>query len=158
MELSDDSNILNVDCGSGIVAFVAATRCPAATVHAIDSNARAVKCTEQGIAKNQFTNVRTELFETGEGFSPESYDYILANKSYFSSEGQGETFLQLCLRALKPGGLLQFTTKQYQWYANRMLDLFTDVAIDGAVHHFMLSGRKLENPPSEPDLEIEPLI
>jgi len=30
--------------------------------------------------------------------------------------------------------------------------------IDGAVHHFMLSGRKLENPPSEPDLEIEPLI
>jgi len=91
-------------------------------------------------------------------FSPESYDYILANKSYFSSEGQGETFLQLCLRALKPGGLLQFTTKQYQWYANRMLDLFTDVAIDGAVHHFMLSGRKLENPPSEPDLEIEPLI
>ncbi|WP_339732262.1 methyltransferase [uncultured Gimesia sp.] len=146
MELSEESTILNIDCGSGIVAFIAATRCPSATVHAIDSNARAVKCTEQGIAKNQLTNVRVELCEEGQGIEPESYDYILTNKSYFNSEEQGEVFLQKCLRALKPGGLLQFSTKQYQWYAHRLLDLFTDVAIDGAVHHFTLSARK---PPEE---------
>lgn len=142
MELSDGTTILNVDCGSGIVAFTAATRCPGATVHAFDNNTRAVKCTEQGIAKNELTNIRVELNEAGEGISPDTYDYVLSNKSYFTSEGSGEIFLQTCLRALKPGGLLQFTTKQYQWYANRMLDLFTDVAIDGAVHHFMLSARK----------------
>ncbi|MCH9653730.1 MAG: methyltransferase [Planctomycetes bacterium] len=145
MELSDNTSILNVDCGSGIVAFVAATRCPSATVHAFDSNTRAVKCAEQGIDKNQITNISVVLNEAGEEIAPDSYDYILSNKSYFSSEGQGEIFLQTCLRALKPGGLLQFTTKQYQWYANRMLDLFTDVAIDGAVHHFMLSARKPAN-------------
>ncbi|MFK7779049.1 MAG: methyltransferase [Gimesia sp.] len=142
MELSDETTILNLDCGSGIVALTAATRCPLATVHAIDSNTRAVKCTEQGIAKNQITNIRVELNGDGEGIFPDTYDYVLANKSYFTSEGSGEIFLQTCLRALKPGGLLQFTTKQYQWYANRMLDLFTDVAINGAVHHFMLSARK----------------
>ncbi|QDV50250.1 class I SAM-dependent methyltransferase [Gimesia fumaroli] len=144
MELSENATILNVDCGSGIVAFVAATRCPSATVHAIDSNARAVKCTEQGIAKNQLTNVSVELCEEGLGIVPETYDYILTNKSYFNSEEQGEAFLQKSLRALKPGGLLQFSTKQYQWYAHRLLDLFTDVSIDGAVHHFMLSARKPE--------------
>ncbi len=150
MQLTDNTSILNVDCGSGIVAFVAATRCPGATVHAIDSNARAVKCTGQGLAKNNLTNVRVELCEAGEGILEDTYDHILTNKSYFSSEGQGEAFLQLCLRVLKPGGLLQFSTKQYQWYANRMLDLFDDVAIDGAVHHFMLSARKPEAvPPSE---------
>lgn len=144
MELSEDSTILNIDCGSGSVAFVAATRCPSATVYAIDSNARAIKCTEQGIARNKLTNVHVELCEEGQGILPETYDYILTNKSYFSSEERGEVFLQKSLRALKPGGLLQFSTKQYQWYANRLLDLFTDVAIDGAVHHFMLSARKPE--------------
>ncbi|MFH1301950.1 MAG: methyltransferase [Planctomycetota bacterium] len=155
MQLTDNTTILNLDCGSGIVAFIAATRCPSATVHAIDSNARAVKCTEQGIAKNQLTNVRVELCEAGVGIAPETYDYILTNKSYFSSEGQGEAFLQMCLRALKPGGLLQFSTKQYQWYANRMLDLFDDVAIDGAVHHFMLSARKYEQEILENPLAFE---
>ncbi|MCA9015491.1 MAG: methyltransferase, partial [Planctomycetaceae bacterium] len=144
MELSENSMILNLECGSGIVAFVAATRYPSATVQAIDSNARAVKCTEQGIARNELTNVRVELCEEGEGILPESYDYILTSKSYFNSEEQGEAFLQKSLRALKPGGLLQFSTKQYQWYAHRLLDLFTDVSIDGAVHHFMLSARKPE--------------
>ena len=161
MELSDNSTILNVDCGSGIVSFVAATRCPNATVHAFDNITRAVKCTEQGIAKNQITNIHVELNEAGEGISPDTYDYVLCNKSYFTSEGSGEIFLQTCLRALKPGGLLQFTTKQYQWYANRMLDLFTDVAIDGAVHHFMLSARKpdLQSFESEPfSLDSEPLL
>lgn len=149
MELSDNATILNVDCGSGIVAFVAATRNDATTVHAIDSNARAVKCTEQGIAKNQLTNVRVELCKEGEGIFPDTYDYILACKSYFTSEDQGEAFLQMSLRALKPGGLLQFSTKQYQWYANRLLDLFTDVAIDGATHHFMLSAKKPVPPASD---------
>lgn len=144
MELSEEANILNFDCGSGIVAFAAAVRCPAASVHAVDTNARAVSCTEQGIAKNELTNVRAELITGEADLSSEAYDYLLTNKSYFTSEEQGEEFLQLCLRALKPGGLLQFSTKQYQWYANRLLDLFTDVAIDGAVHHFMLSARKPE--------------
>ncbi len=154
MDLSDNAHILNLDCGSGIVSFIAATRYPTATVHAIDSNARAVKCTEQGIEKNQLSNISVTLNEAGEGIPPDTYDYILANKSYFSSEGAGEIFLQTCLQALKPGGLLQFTTKQYQWYANRLLDLFTDVAIDGAVHHFMLSARK----PEPQDFDEESLI
>lgn len=145
MELSEDSQILNLDCGSGLVAFIAATRVPSATVHAIDSNARAVLCTEQGIAKNELSNVSVSLEAEGEGIEAEAYDYVLTNKSYFNSEEQGEVFLQNCLRALKPGGLLQFSTKQYQWYAHRLLDLFEDVAIDGAVHHFMLSGRKPES-------------
>ncbi|WP_417378796.1 methyltransferase [Gimesia sp.] len=144
MELSDESSILNLECGSGIVSFVAATRCPGAQIHALDSNARAVKCTEQGIEKNQLSNVSVKLAAIDEGIMPESYDYLLTNKSYFNSEEQGEAFLQMCLRALKPGGLLQFSTKQYQWYAHRLLDLFTDVAIDGAVHHFMLTARKPE--------------
>lgn len=144
MELSDNAAILNVDCGSGMAAFIAATRNTATTIHAIDSNARAVKCTEQGIAKNQLSNVRVELCAAGDGIAPETYDYVITNKSYFNSEEQGEEFLQMSLRSLKPGGLLQFSTKQYQWYANRLLDLFTDVAIDGAVHHFMLSARKPE--------------
>ena len=144
MELTDESKILNYDCGSGIVAFAAAARCPNADVHAVDTNARAILCTEQGITKNELTTVRTELI-TGEADIPEeAYDYLLTNKSYFTSEEQGEQFLQLCLRSLKPGGLLQFSTKQYQWYAHRLLDLFTDVAIDGAVHHFMLAARKPE--------------
>lgn len=144
MELSDNATILNVDCGSGIAAFIAATRHTTATVHAIDSNARAVKCTEQGIAKNELTNVRAELRGIEKGISSETYDYVITNKSYFNSEEQGEEFLQMSLRALKPGGLLQFSTKQYQWYAHRLLDLFTDVSIDGATHHFMLSARKPE--------------
>lgn len=144
MELTDGSNILNLDCGSGIVSFAAAARCPAASVHAVDTNARAVRCAEQGIAKNELTNVRIELISGEADIAQEAYDYLLTNKSYFTSEEQGEQFLQLCLRTLKPGGLLQFSTKQYQWYAHRLLDLFTDVAIDGAVHHFMLSARKPE--------------
>jgi len=144
MELTDGSNILNLDCGSGIVAFAAGSRCPAASVLAVDTNARAVSCAEQGIEKNGLANVRAELITSEADLAPETFDYILTNKSYFTSEEQGEEFLQLCLRTLKPGGLLQFSTKQYQWYANRLLDLFTDVAIDGAVHHFLLCARKPE--------------
>ncbi len=76
-------NILDMGCGSGILAAVAAKLWPDVTVHAADNDPECVRVTDIHIQTNNISNV---ISYRSEGYEPQSpvwkdapYDFIIAN-------------------------------------------------------------------------------
>lgn len=126
MEIRDGDRVLDLGCGSGVVALVAASRAKT-TVVAIDSNARAVECTARGAKLNDIENVTALLDHEGNVPEPGTFDVALGNPPYYSDFRIAEIFLQAARRALKPGGRVLMVAKSHAWFDARMPELFDAV-------------------------------
>jgi 16S rRNA G1207 methylase RsmC len=120
MVIGPNQKVIDIGCGSGVVAFTAALREPSASVIAIDSNSRAVECTNRGAALNGLQN-RVVAYLSSDGSVPEdnsmgSFDVALANPPYFANFQIAELFLDAAQRALRPGGVVWVVGKQPDWY------------------------------------------
>jgi 16S rRNA (guanine1207-N2)-methyltransferase len=120
--------VLDIGCGSGCVAIGIAARDPSVHVHAFDSAARAVECTERGAELNALTNVSVALEAAGRVPDPGSYDLALANPPYYSDFRIAQLFVDTAWKALAPGGTLLVVTKQPNWYAEHLPQMWSDVA------------------------------
>ena len=128
-EVLSGERVVDFGCGSGVVSLALAKRQPTATVLAIDSNARAVQCTERGAAKNELKNVSTHLTCDGETGSPGGFDVSLCNPPYFANFQIAALFVEASRRALKPGGRIFVVTKRGQWYQENMYPGWRDITV-----------------------------
>jgi 16S rRNA (guanine1207-N2)-methyltransferase len=112
--------VLDIGCGAGTVALALAMRDTSVTVHAVDSNARAVACTLAGAALNGLGNVTAELNATGDYRGAGEFDVALANPPYYADFRIAELFLNAAHRSLRPGGLVLVVTKHPGWYEEFM--------------------------------------
>ncbi|MCG5052564.1 MAG: 50S ribosomal protein L11 methyltransferase [Myxococcales bacterium] len=69
--------ILDLGCGSGILAIAAARLWPASEILAVDNDPEATACTEENVARNAVTNVRTQTGVLDDLSA--SFDLVLAN-------------------------------------------------------------------------------
>ena len=105
-----------------------AARDPAVHVHAFDSAARAVQCTQRGAALNGLENITVALEAAGNVPEPGTYDLALANPPYYADFRIAELFIDAARRALAPGGTLLVVTKQPAWSVEHMPATWRDVA------------------------------
>jgi 16S rRNA (guanine1207-N2)-methyltransferase len=129
MDVDSGARVLDIGCGAGTVALAAACRADGVTVHAVDSNARAVECTQRGVALNGFTNVTVELNADGNYQGAGQFDLALANPPYFAGFRIARHFLTAARQALRPGGRIVLVTKQPQWYEQHMPEWFDEVTV-----------------------------
>jgi 16S rRNA (guanine1207-N2)-methyltransferase len=127
LTVRDGDRVLDLGCGSGVVALAAAFRANRVEVVAVDSHTRAVECLARGAALNALENVTAILTHDGDVPQPASFDLVLGNPPYYSDYRIAEIFLQAARRALKPGGKVQIVAKSYAWYETRMPELFASV-------------------------------
>jgi 16S rRNA (guanine1207-N2)-methyltransferase len=140
MVVRDGDRVLDLGCGSGVVAFAAAFRAERVAVVAVDSHARAVECTAKGAALNGLENVTSILNADGEVPEPGTYDLVLGNPPYYSDYRIAEVFLQGARRALKPGGKVLIVAKSYAWYETRMPELFDDMKLHEHKQYTVVEG------------------
>ncbi|MBS0208377.1 MAG: methyltransferase [Planctomycetes bacterium] len=142
MDVRPGQRVIDIGCGSGTVALAAALRATGVTVHAVDSNARAVECTLRGAARNQLTNVTAELNAHGPYQGVGAYDMALANPPYYASFRIAEHFLRAAHESLRSGGRVWVVTKTPDWYAEQMPRWFDDVKIVESKSYYVASGTR----------------
>jgi 16S rRNA G1207 methylase RsmC len=128
MELEPGTRVLDIGCGAGTVSLAAACRDKTVTVHAVDSNARAIECTNRGAELNELASVTSELNDDG-NYSAGNYDLALANPPYYASFRIAEHFLAAGRRALRPGGKILIVTKSPAWYHENIARWFDQAVI-----------------------------
>jgi 16S rRNA (guanine1207-N2)-methyltransferase len=144
-EIEPSARVLDIGCGSGVVALAIACRSSDAAVHAVDSNARAVECTLRGAQLNELTNVTAELNADGRFADAGTYDLALANPPYYANFRIAEHFLTAGCNALRPGGTMLVVTKLPEWYRDNMPKWFRDVAIAERKGYYTVRARRPEN-------------
>ena len=142
VDVYPQSRLIDIGCGSGSVALGLAIRDPSAMVHAVDSNARAIWCVEQGKRLNKLSNITTELNATGMYDGPGSFDMALANPPYFGDFQIAEKFIEAAHRSLRPGGRLVLVTKQPAWYEENLVRWFHDTEVFPSRRYHIASGVK----------------
>jgi 16S rRNA (guanine1207-N2)-methyltransferase len=145
MQMTPGSRVLDIGCGSGVVSLAAACRAEGVLVHAVDSNCRAIECTNRGAELNGFTNLTTELNDRGGYFGSGSYDLALANPPYYASFRIAEHFLMAGRQGLRPGGVILVVTKQPEWYRTNMPQWFDDLAASERKGYYIFRGVRPQN-------------
>jgi 16S rRNA G1207 methylase RsmC len=126
--------VLELGCGSGVVSLAAALRAPGVRVLALDSNPRAVECTERGARLNAISNLEVRLStaesQMGGEIPAGEFDLVLGNPPYYSNFRIAELFGACAARALKPSGTALFVTKRADWYEEHLPMWFAQVATE----------------------------
>jgi 16S rRNA (guanine1207-N2)-methyltransferase len=134
--------ILDIGCGAGTVSLGVAAREPAAQVVAVDSNARAVECTQIGAELNGLSNIITEMNASGEYSDLGSFDLALANPPYFADFEIAARFVQAAHNSLRVGGQLLLVTKAPNWYEEHLHPQWRDVQIEPSKRYFIVMAQK----------------
>jgi 16S rRNA (guanine1207-N2)-methyltransferase len=142
LEIEPGARVLDIGCGAGAVALAAAVRADGVQVHAVDSNARAVECTQRGAALNELTNLTTELNAVGNYSSAGRYDLAAANPPYFSGFRIARHFLTAGRKALRAGGRILLVTKSPDWYLRNMSDWFAEVTMTERKGYYLFEGQR----------------
>ena len=145
VDVYPEARLIDIGCGSGSVSLGLAMRDSAATIHAVDSNARAIWCVEQGAAKNNLKNITTELNANGDYTQPGTFDMALTNPPYFGDFQIAEKLVLAALRSLRSGGRLVLVTKQPSWYQENLPRWFQDCEVFPSGRYHIASGIKPAN-------------
>ncbi|HVT26551.1 MAG TPA: methyltransferase [Lacipirellulaceae bacterium] len=140
MQIGPNARVLDIGCGAGVVSLAAALRAEGVTVHAVDSNARAIQCTQRGAELNDLDNLTTELSAAGRYSGTRTYDMALANPPYYAGFRIAKHFLAAGREALRPGGRILLVTKRPDWYQQNMPAWYENVTLSERKGYYVVEG------------------
>lgn len=87
MTVHPGERVLDIGCGAGVVGLAAAMRGEGISVHAMDSNIRAVECALLGAELNGLDGVTGQADADGNVADPGTFDVVVGNRRTSLSTG-----------------------------------------------------------------------
>ncbi len=135
-------NAVDLGCGAGPVSLGLAARNPQTQIFAVDSNTRAIQCTQENAKRNGLANITTMLNHDENLKVSRPADLVMANPPYFSNYRIAEVFCINAQNNLKAGGKFVLVTKQFQWYTENLPQWFSAVEIIERGGYHIIVGTK----------------
>jgi 16S rRNA G1207 methylase RsmC len=142
MVVNPGEKVLDIGCGSGVIALACAQRAEGVSALGVDANARAVQCVNEGAVLNNTPSVKGFLDAAGRIPDPGTFDLAVGNPPYYSHYKIAEIFMQSAKKALKPGGRVMFVTKKTDWFVARMGQLFKNVKVQSSRAYQVVSAEQ----------------
>lgn len=135
VEFESRQRVLDLGCGSGVLALAAAAADSSHQVVAVDSHARAVDCLRRAVELNELENLTVLQDDSGEGLEQGTFDLVLTNPPYYSNYQIAAQFLDTTATVLRRGGQMLLVTKQPAWFLENLPIVFGHIE-DHVVGHY----------------------
>lgn len=143
MEVADGDRVLDIGSGWGAVGIAATARGANVQVEALDSNARAVQCSQANARRSGAADRYAARLEAGgQSSEPGAFDVALGNPPYYANFRIAELFTASAHAALRLGGRLWMVTKFAEWYLENLPGRFDDVEAREVKGYVVVSARK----------------
>ncbi|MHB1483560.1 MAG: class I SAM-dependent methyltransferase [Saccharofermentanales bacterium] len=134
--------LLDLGCGSGIVAIWAAKQLGEDSVSMIDKDPKAVQIAKRNAQKNGFGNIKAFVSDGFANYTIMDLDWILSNPPYHSDFSVAKSFIEKGFNRLKIGGKMAMVTKRETWYKNKFIAIFGGVKIVKSDDYFIFIAQK----------------
>ena len=143
-------NILDLGCGSGIVGITAAI-C-GATVTMCDIDETALKYALNNIDANldeaEKARVKCLVSDGFENIDEKDFTVILSNPPYHTDFSVAKRFIEGAFMHLKLSGRLYMVTKRFEWYKNKIINVFGGVKVTEADGYYVFMAEKRRDIPA----------
>ncbi len=131
MDVKPDTHVLDLGCGTGVVALAACRR--GARVDATDVSARAVASARRTLEANGCPQARVHLCPGAQAIAASSIDTVVANPPFHRGHAVDfeivELFIMEAARVLRPGGELFLVANAFLDHSHRLRRAFNSVSI-----------------------------
>jgi 16S rRNA (guanine1207-N2)-methyltransferase len=127
VDLKEDSKVLDIGCGYGVVGIWAASKIGAKNVVMSDVNEEAVKMASENAKLNNVGDVKIIHSNGFKNIEDSEFTVIMSNPPYHTDFSVAKEFIEGSYKHLQMGGLLVMVTKRFDWYKNKIQSVFGGV-------------------------------
>jgi len=140
--LEAGQTLLDLGCGSGLVAIWAAKQLGEENVSMIDVQPLAIEAAKRNARNNGFGNMKAFLSDGFANYPIAELDWILSNPPYHADFSVAKNFIEKGFNRLKIGGRMVMVTKRELWYKNKFIAIFGGVKIAKSDDYFVFTAQK----------------
>ncbi len=142
VELEEGQKLLDLGCGSGIVAIWAAKQLGDDFVSMSDIDPVAIEVATKNAKRNGLGNIKAFCSDGFANVTITELDWILSNPPYHADFSVAKNFIEKGFNRLKIGGKIVMVTKRETWYKKKLIAIFGGVKIVRAGEYFVFTAQK----------------
>ena len=142
VKLERGQTLLDLGCGSGLVAIWAAGQLGDENVSMLDVMPLAVEIATKNAQNNGFGKIRAFVSDGFANYTIAELDWILSNPPYHTDFSVAKSFIEKGFNRLKTGGKMVMVTKRETWYKNKLIATFGGVRIVKTGEYFVFTAQK----------------